>query len=200
VDALWGTLGLVLTLFVATNIDDIFILIALFANPRFRPGQIVAGQLLGMLVLIALSLGAAWLALALAPAWVGLLGFAPLALGLFELWERWRGEADDDAAHAPGEHGGAVAAVTLITLANGGDNVALYVPLFAAQGAHEAALSAGLLLVLTLVWCAGARSLVEHAWLGGHIRRYVTPVTPFVLIGLGLYVLIDSGAWQLLFG
>lgn len=195
---LWATVGLVAAVFVATNVDDIFILVALFANPRFRTGQIVAGQLLGMLVIVGLSLAAAWLALRLAPGLVGLLGFVPLALGLYELVERVRGTSeDDDSAVSMGA--GGVLAVTLITVANGGDNVALYVPLFAAQGVGAAALSAGSFLALTLGLCWLARSLVVHPRLGAPLRKYGAALAPFVLIGLGLLILIDSGALRLLF-
>jgi cadmium resistance protein CadD (predicted permease) len=128
---------------------------------------------------------------------VGLLGFAPLALGLYELLQRVRGvHEDDDLAASPGAAG--VLAVTLITVANGGDNVGLYVPLFAAQGVRAAALSAGIFLVLTLGLCAIARWLVAQPRLGAPLRKYGALLTPFVLIGLGLFILIDSGAFRLL--
>ena len=44
--------------FIATNIDDIFILMLLFAqtNDRIEKGRVAAGQYLGMVVLTAVSL------------------------------------------------------------------------------------------------------------------------------------------------
>ena len=80
-----AAIGLAAVLFVATNIDDIFILLALFSNPSFRPVQVIAGQMVGMALVIALSVAGALLALVIAPAYVGLLGLVPLALGIVKL-------------------------------------------------------------------------------------------------------------------
>ena len=82
-----------------------------------------------------------------------------------------RGTSEDDDSAASRGAGG-VLAVTLITVANGGDNVALYVPLFTAQGVQAAAFSAASFLVLTFGLCALARWLVMHPRLGAPLRKY----------------------------
>ncbi|MFL5538288.1 MAG: cadmium resistance protein, partial [Longimicrobiaceae bacterium] len=48
-------LGLAVAVFVSTNIDDIFLLSAFFADGHLRPRSIVAGQFLGIGVLVAAS-------------------------------------------------------------------------------------------------------------------------------------------------
>ena len=53
----FGILGIGTTAFVATNIDDLLILIAFFANSRFPLPQIVLGQYAGMGALLAIGLG-----------------------------------------------------------------------------------------------------------------------------------------------
>lgn len=47
--------------------------------------------------------------------------------------------------------------------------------------------------VLTALWCWIGYLLVNNRWIGEPLRRYGHRVLPFVLIGLGLYIL--SGAW-----
>jgi cadmium resistance protein CadD (predicted permease) len=48
--------GLGIGAFLATNIDDLFILMVFFANRRFPASQIVLGQYVGMGSLLAVSL------------------------------------------------------------------------------------------------------------------------------------------------
>jgi cadmium resistance protein CadD (predicted permease) len=70
------------TVFVLTNIDDVFLLTAFFADGRVRARAIVSGQLLDIGALVAASALAALTALVIPRAWIALLGLAPLALGL----------------------------------------------------------------------------------------------------------------------
>ena len=191
--ALGTTLGLGVTLFVATNIDDIFLLLALFADPRLKPRQIVAGQLLGMTVLVVASAAASAVAVALAARYVAVLGCLPLAIGISQLVRRLRGAAShDDDSEPPGLRGaGKVAAISSITIANGGDNLGIYVPAFATRSHGELAVLGASFLLLTCVWCWLGHYLVHHPKLGAPLRKYAGPVTPFVLIALGLYILAD---------
>ena len=193
-DTLWTTLGLSVALFVSTNIDDIFVLLALYSEPRVHPGSVVAGQLIGMLALVLGTIAIAALALAFAPAYVGLLGLFPLAIGIVQLVRR--GGADDDDAPAVTRTNLAAQtlAVTLITVANGGDNLAVYVPAFATRSALDQWVLGGSFLVLTGVWCGLGYYLVSHPRLGGPIRRFAAPAAPWVLIALGVFILIESKA------
>ena len=84
------TVGVAVALFAATNVDDLFLLVAFFADPRRRPGAIVAGQSLGIAVLVAASLAASLVSRVLPAPWVGLLGLVPLARGIAGLTRRWR--------------------------------------------------------------------------------------------------------------
>ena len=81
--------------FALTDVDDLVLLIAFFADPRLRARAVVGGQYLGIAALTAVSALAAWAAIAIPPGWTALLGAIPLALGLFHLW-KLRGGVDDD--------------------------------------------------------------------------------------------------------
>jgi cadmium resistance protein CadD (predicted permease) len=197
---LLGVLGIGAVMFVSTNVDDIFVLLALFADPAFRPGQVIAGQLAGIASLFLLSAAGAALALVVAPAYVGLLGLAPLGLGIWRLLALLRGREDvGEEAQRSGAAGSAarVLAVALVTVANGGDNIGVYVPVFASQPRAALAVFAGIFFVMTCLWCLLGYYLVSHPKLGAPIRRYAKPLTPFVLIALGLFILIESRAYAL---
>ena len=60
-------------------------------------------------------------------------GLIPLGLGLWAAWQAWRGDDDDDddEAKVAGKKVG-VWTVAGVTLANGGDNIGVYTPVFLA--------------------------------------------------------------------
>lgn len=75
--------------FVATNIDDIFILVVFFsqanaslANASFRPRHVVVGQYLGFVVLVGVSLPGFLGGLVIPQPWIGILGLAPIVIGV----------------------------------------------------------------------------------------------------------------------
>ncbi|MDP1902336.1 MAG: cadmium resistance transporter [Rubrivivax sp.] len=200
--ALLSDLGMAAAVFVATNLDDIFLLAAFFADPRLRHRSIVVGQYLGIGALVLASALAALFALALPAGWVALLGAVPLLMGLSRLWalrtetfdEQGGGEAhriQNQEHKAERGLGSQVLAIASVTVANGGDNIGVYVPLFA-SAIETIALYALTFAVMTGVWCALGRSLVNHRLLGGAIQRYGHVALPIVLIALGAYIL--SGA------
>lgn len=192
-------LGLALVTFVSTNIDDIFLLSAFFADGHLRPRSIVAGQFLGIGVLVAASTLAALAALVVPEGWIGLLGLVPLGLGVRSLLDLRRG-AEDEAEEAEilarerktqrRIHSQALA-ISGVTIANGGDNLGVYIPLFASH-TGQIPVFAAVFAVMTALWCAMGYLLVNNRWLGVPLRRYGHVLLPFVLIGLGLYILAGA--------
>lgn len=204
--SLVSELGIAIVVFGSTNIDDIFLLAAFFADPRLRHRSVVMGQYLGIGALVLASALAALLALTLPEGWVALLGVVPLLLGLSKLLalrtDAAGGEGGSEAHRIQDQERSAerglrsqVLAVASVTVANGGDNLGIYVPLFA-TAPESIATYALTFAVLTGVWCALGHLLVHNRVLGGAIRRYGHVVLPIVLIGLGVYIL--SGALVLL--
>ena len=192
--------------FVATNLDDILLLLVLFSastGSRHR-WSVVAGQYLGFSLLVAASLLGFVGGQLLPSSWIGLLGLLPISLGVSQLVDSLA-EAPGDAeppstpAVPPWLSGsllpfGQVLAVAGITVANGGDNVGVYLPLFARSGAAEVVLTLVVFAVMVAVWCGLAWALVQTPALAELIQRYGQPLVPLVLIGLGVLILIDSHA------
>lgn len=176
-------------MFAATDIDDIVILTLFFVAARTsgrpRPWQIVAGQYLGIGALALVSAVVAAGLLVVPDPWTGLLGLLPIALGVRALAHR-----DDDETPA-------VVASTLgvagVTIANGADNVAAYVPVFRALGASDSAVFLLVFVVLIALWCA------VGAWLGGHprvvrlVERAGHWLVPAIFVGIGAVILVSSG-------
>jgi cadmium resistance protein CadD (predicted permease) len=187
--------GMAIVLFASTNVDDIFVLIGFFADPKFRARDIVLGQYVGITALFGVSVTASLLSLVIPRAYVGLLGVVPILIGarkLFDLY-RQRDRTEESLEHHPDTGGnGQTATVALVTIANGGDNIGIYTPSFAIRSACEIAAIALIFVVMTALWCFLAHAMVNHPKLGSPIRRYGHRVAPAVLIGLGVLILYQA--------
>lgn len=190
-----------LTAFTATNLDDIMILMLFFSqvNSLFRKQHIVMGQYLGFAALVLISLPSFFGGLLFPRPWIGLLGIVPIAIGLARLVTPDSDDADTENAleQAPKTWYTSILSpqtysVAAVTFANGGDNVGIYMPLFASTTWES------LLVVLTVffgmvgIWCYTAYRLTCVPAIAEALTRYGNQLVPFVLIGLGALILIDS--------
>ncbi|MFG3420803.1 cadmium resistance transporter [Micromonospora sp. NPDC049460] len=174
--------------FAATDIDDIVVLTLFFVAARStgrpRTWQIVAGQYLGIGALALASAVVAAGLLVVPDPWTGLLGLLPIALGVRALLDR---EADEAPAVV-----GSTLGVAGVTIANGADNIAVYVPVFRALGPADSAVFLLVFVVLVALWCAAG------AWLGGHprvtgvVERAGHWLVPAVFIAIGVVILATS--------
>lgn len=191
---MWTTLGTAIAAFFATNVDDIVILAALFGmalrDGRPSDRQVVIGQYLGFAVLWALSALGAFGLLLLPDIFVRLLGIVPLAFGLHGLWLAFRRDDDDRPTLLPSR--GGTLGVAGITFANGGDNVAIYVPYFASVGADGMALVAIVFTVLVGIWCVAGRALGTHPRTVRTLDRYGDVLVPVIFIALGVLILLGA--------
>ncbi len=194
-----GSAGLGIVLFASTNVDDLLVLIAFFALSRCRARDVVIGQYLGIGALIVVSVVLSLISLVLSPAYVGLLGVLPMLVGVQKLFElRQGGDHEYVRAHEAGGAIGQIAAVATATIANGGDNIGAYAPLFATWSAARIAVVVLVFVVMTALWLALALWLVNHRTVGAPLKRYGHLAVPFVLIVLGLVILYEAGSFALL--
>lgn len=187
------TIAAAVAMFAGTNIDDIVVLTVLFvasaSQGRPRTWQIVAGQYLGLITLVATSVVAA-LGLVIVPQeWVGLLGVLPLSLGLWTLI-RWLRSDDEDE---PPVAATGMAGVAAITIANGADNIAVYTPVFRTLGPPQTAVTIAVFLICVGIWCYAGRLLGTRRKVVDTLERVEHWLVPAVFIGLGLFILLESG-------
>ncbi|MCA0455225.1 MAG: cadmium resistance transporter [Chloroflexi bacterium] len=191
--------------FITTNIDDILLIMLFFAgvNAVFRKRHIIVGQYLGFGAIMIISLLGFAGALILPESIIGLLGIIPIGMGVVMLFRKDDDEdADEEAeevAHAQPTTGllaSLISTHTLrvagITLANGADNVSVYVPLFASQTPQEVALTIAVFGVGVGALCYAAYRLVRYPKIAKLIDRYGERLVPYVFILLGVYILLES--------
>lgn len=204
-----------ITSFVATNIDDIVILTIFFTqvNNTFRRRHIVLGQYLGFTALIIASLPGFFGGLIVPKAWIGILGLVPIAIGISQLINREKEEnevqvvsGEFNSLKANNSVMSTVASflspqtykIAAITFANGGDNIGIYVPLFANSDLTSLLVILSVFFILIGVWCYIAYLLTRHSTTAHVLTHYGQIIAPFVLISLGIFILIESGTYRLL--
>ena len=184
--------GIALAAFVSTNLDNLFLLVGFLGRSRGRALRVHLGFILAIVAILVVGVAAAGVA-DFAPArYIGWLGVVPLGMGVHALIQllRGRGETlpETSARRATG-----IVAVAVVTLANAGDSFAVFVPLFSDTEDPFVALIFATGLASALFWCALATWLVGHEVLGHSLRRFGPRLLPFLMIGVGIYVLINTG-------
>jgi cadmium resistance protein CadD (predicted permease) len=190
-------------LFAITNVDDIVLLSLFFGRSAGQQGaarRIVTGQYLGFTAILAITVAAAYGATFLPGSAIAYLGLLPLALGLWAAWQAWKHHRQGDSGEQQTENKQddlKALHVAAVTFANGSDNIGVYLPVFAKAGAAGITVYAAVFLVLVGVWCAGGRFFATRSAIAGVIGRWGHILHPLVLIALGLFILIQGGAFGL---
>lgn len=109
------------TAFLATNVDDLFLLTLWFVK-RSRFTTVLLGQLLGFSAILFLGLVGYWGLRLLPESAVHWLGLAPIAIGIKQLLSSLQTDSQVQVESAW--------SVAIITFANGADHLAVYIPLF----------------------------------------------------------------------
>jgi cadmium resistance transport/sequestration family protein len=193
-----------ITAFTATNLDDLVILTLLFsqANASFRRRHIVIGQYLGFCTLVVASLAGFLGGLILPSHWIGLLGLVPITIGLNRLFNSENDSSADTESESQFSHSSTFASflspqaysVAAITIANGSDNIGIYMPLFANTNFSSLLVIIAVFLVLVGVWCYATYKLTCQPAISNLLTRYGNSFVPFVLIGLGVFIILDSAS------
>lgn len=204
--------------FFSTNIDDIFILMLFFSqvNKDIKVKHIVIGQYLGIGALTAISIAGA-LGISIIPQeYVGLLGLVPIYLGIKEYIEYKKEiknnveeEVQDTEENIQEQVvlnqenktlasirkfiSPSILKVAGVTIANGGDNIGIYIPLFSSMKLYSILITVIVFLLLTGVWCFIGFKLAEHPFVNKNIEKYKYIFVPIIFIALGIFIIIESG-------
>ncbi|MGG6295061.1 cadmium resistance transporter [Leptolyngbya sp. AN02str] len=200
--------------FVATNVDDLIINILFCSQlrtaiaPEFRFRHIVAGKYLGLSLLVLASLPGFVGGLLIPQEWIGLLGVLPIVLGLRMLLLKF-----DNSPEFQGVHANAVPRsgswwtsllswytyeVAAVTVANGGDNIGIYLPLFASLNVVQLGITVLVFWIMIGLWCGLSYYFARHSAIAQTFAKYGHRVVPFLLILLGMSILVQSGTYRLL--
>jgi cadmium resistance protein CadD (predicted permease) len=170
--------------FFATMVDNLFAFAAQLAlTPRERFAVVSASQSMGVAVLAGLAVGVGTSLDVVPLRWVSVLALAPWGLA----WHQWRQRDVEGVASV--RRG--VVTTFVVTIALGGDNLAVWIPLLRANGAwHEVEL-----LVVFALWqsifVALAWSLAAHPRIARWTQRGGAHLVPWLYVVLGVAILFE---------
>jgi cadmium resistance protein CadD (predicted permease) len=179
---------LALIAFALTNIDDLLILSFYFANTSSNGKSVVIGQYVGVFSLVLISLSGFVIGKFVDPGWLRFLGFIPMVLGVRQLIGLFRKQEEEDTEVKPSYGFWSVA---LVTMANGGDNIGVYTPLFAKLNLQQLVVYLFVFALMIAIWCTFAFYLVKHPVLKSSFAKYGHIALPLFLILLGLWIFLD---------
>jgi cadmium resistance protein CadD (predicted permease) len=192
-----AVLGLAAGAFVGTNVDNAVVTVAMVAAaPAERAKRIALGQVIGFVLLVIGSIGMAALLYEIPTRVIGLFGLVPLALGLRGLFLLRHAEGRSRVADRA--VGSGVVAATVITIGAGGDNLAVYIPLFRVAGFAGTAetllvFALGEVLLTLFVLRAGGHPRVRHA-----LTAIGVFAAPLLYCAIGILVLAEAGTLSFL--
>lgn len=83
--------------------------------------------------------------------------------------------------------------VATVTCANGGDNISIYTPLFASRDLPTLIVMLGVFFMLLAVWCYAGPVITRQRMVAHALIHYGHSMVPFVLVGLGVYIIVENG-------
>ena len=173
--------------YISTNIDDIFVLMIFLTQTRgAAKGRLIAGHFIGVGMITAISMLGALGLQRLPGQYIGLLGIVPVLLGIRACFKR--SEEEEHVSVMPG-----ILGMALITLGNSADNLGVYIPLFTSYSHIQRIAATTVFLLMTAAWVWLANALSALPRVKTVITKYKAILIPIILIGLGIFIIIDSG-------
>lgn len=169
--------------FIGTMVDNYFAFAAqLVVTDRSKFRRVSWAQALAVVSMVILAGGLGSLLAPVPLRWIGLLSVAPFGFALHS----WRHRSTPREQFRRGS-----ITTFAITLALGGDNLAVWIPLLRANGVAHALVTVATFALLEIVFLLSAQRLATHprvvAWGNKHAGAFM----PYVYVFLGVLVLIE---------
>ena len=86
-----------------------------------------------------------------------------------------------------------ILSVALVGVANGADNIGVYIPLFTGYSSIQVIITIIVFVLMMAVWCFLGEKITDFPKIKAIIQTYKYFAVPAVFVGLGIYIIIKSG-------
>jgi cadmium resistance protein CadD (predicted permease) len=175
--------------FVGTMFDNYFAFAAqLLVTDRERYRRVSWAQALAIATLLLLALAVSSLLTSIPTRWIGLFAVVPWALAA-HAWRHRTKPAREQFRR------GAVTTFTL-TLALGGDNLAVWIPLLRANGTVHALLIIIIFAIWEILFVLSAQALVKQPRVVQWGAKHAPALVPWIYVALGVLILVECGTFR----
>jgi cadmium resistance protein CadD (predicted permease) len=182
--------------YIGTNLDNLVLLIALYARYKQHSGLVSAGYVAGMLVIAAICLLIGEVGELIPITYLGLLGVIPIMTGCIALLRLSRRTPAGETGNVVMNSSRNTIFITVLMtqLSNAADSIITFSILLAdsADASDYVIGSTFMAMVVVFIWLA--QYSLRHHRLNAFLERYGHFVTPFILIVVGIYILSNTAS------
>ena len=172
--------------FVGTMFDNYFAFAAqLLVTDPTRYRRVAWAQAVGVTLLVVLAAAVGSVLSAVPVEWTGLFCLAPWSMA----WFRWRHRAQG----APTTYRRGAVTTVLVTVALGGDNLGVWIPLLRADGLRNGLVTAVVFAFWEFIFLFSSRTLTRHPRFTAFGEANARRLIPWVYLILGGLILVESG-------
>lgn len=187
--------GLVFGTFIATNLDNLLLLVVLLGSNPKRRLAVMGGFLISCVAVLGACAAALVLSAYFQPNVLGYLGLAPLLMGIHMLYQLHTHNtvehtqvALDDTESSPR----VLLASFLLLFSNSSDSIAVFLPLFAESNRAATPILLSAYVAIAILWGIASYSIAGRRDLALLIERRAEKLVPWIMIGVGIYILMDT--------
>lgn len=141
--------------------------------------------------------------------YIGFLGFIPIALGIKAIFDyrkekrkrkaKIEQEGAEKTSYSPKrtKRNFEILSVIGITIANGADNIGVYIPLFTGYNSRQLIIAVLIFAALLAVWCFVGIKAASLPAIKNKLEKYKHIIVPIIFIALGVYIMVRSGLFLL---
>ena len=182
--------------FIATNLDNLVLLVALYSRFKQHSGLVAFGYITGMIIIGAISVAVGEVGDYIPVTYLGYLGVIPIMLGITALIHVARGtQSGASSSIATSTSSRAIFVTVVLTqLSNSADSIITFSALFADSLDATDYLIAPTFLAMSGIFAWLAYYSQNHRSISRVLNRYGHYLTPFILILVGFYILANTAS------
>ena len=185
------TFSLVATGFVATNLDNLVLVIGWILAARLSPRQIFAGYVFSMSAVLGIAMIFGIAGYFFPAQYMGYLGVIPVLLGVRMMADLWR-QPDGRQSIGPDHTTLALPGMILTLLSNSVDSVLVFAPFVADSNPEADILIAIAFMSMVFLWFGLALYASKHARRINALKKAGEWIAPLIMIIVGLYILDNT--------
>ena len=175
--------------------DNLLILVILLGANVKRRSAVLLGFICSSIAVICISALGVAVGSILGAGLIGYLGILPLLLGIHMLYQSWMGHhADDDTSDTPSNSTEPKIWLSTFVLmfSNSGDSIAVFLPLLAETSRAGILIIVCGYLTMAVLWAGLSYFISGQRELAQRIEHRAEKIVPWIMIGVGIYILMDT--------